>query len=75
MVAVATPECVLLLDFESSTELKFNQRIDVPNVVFITYIDIYIVTMSASDDDPSEATLSARLLYGAEEGSLQIKRF
>lgn len=73
MIALSTSEAVYLIDFEN--EIKFNTKIVTPNVVFIAYVDIYIVMMVASDEDSSEATLTCRMLYGAEEGSLSIKRF
>ena len=44
-------------------------------MVFICYMDIYIVMMVASDDNESECVLTCRLLYGAEEAALTIKRF
>lgn len=73
MIAFSTPEAVYLLNFEN--ELKFNYRMDMRNVVFIAYVDIYIVMMMASEDDSSEATLTCCMLYGQEEGSLSVKRF
>lgn len=73
MVAISTGTAVYLIDFEH--ELKFSSRIPQPNVVFIAYVDIYIVLMAASDDDDQEAHLSCRMLYGEEEGSIAIKRF
>jgi hypothetical protein len=57
-----------LLDFEN--EIKFNSKIDIQNVAFVTYVDIYIVMMIASEEESSEATITCRMLYGSEEGSL-----
>lgn len=73
MIAFSTSHAVYLIDFES--EFKFSTKIEAANVVFVSYVDIYIVMMMASDEDSSEATLTCRMLYGAEEGSLSIKRF
>lgn len=73
MLAFSTAEAVYLINFEN--EMKFNFKMDVRNVVFIAYVDIYIVMMMASEEDSSEATLTCCMLYGPEEGSLQIKRF
>lgn len=73
MIAFSTTEAVYLIDFEN--EFKFSTKIETPNVVFIAYVDIYIVMMMASDEDSSEATLTCRMLYGAEEGTITIKRF
>lgn len=73
MIAFSTSEAVYLIDFEN--EFKFSTKIEAENVVFITYVDIYIVLMMASDEDSSEAKLTCRMLYGAEEGSITIKRF
>ena len=74
MIAFSTAEAVYLIDFEN--EFKFSTKIETQNVVFITYVDIYIVLMMASDEDSSEATLTCRMLYGgAEEGTISIKRF
>lgn len=67
MIAFSTSEAVYLLNFEN--EIQFNYKIDMKNVVFIAYVDIYIVMMS-SEEDSSEATLTCCMLYGAEEGSL-----
>lgn len=73
MIALSTTEAVYLIDFEN--EVKYNMKIARPNVVFIAQVDIYIVMMVASDEDSSEATLTCRMLYGSDEGSLSIKRF
>ena len=73
LIAFSTSEAVYLVDFES--EFKFSTKIDTTNVVFISYVDIYIVLMQASDEDSSEAILTCRMLYGAEEGNISIKRF
>ena len=68
IIAFSTAEAVYLLDFEN--EIKFNSKIDIQNVVFVTYVDIYIVMMIASEEESSEATITCRMLYGSEEGSL-----
>jgi hypothetical protein len=73
MIAFSTGESVYLIDFEN--EFKFSTKIEEANVVFISYVDIYIVMMMASDEDSSEAELTCRMLYGAEEGTISIKRF
>ena len=43
LIAFSTSEAVYLVDFES--ECKFSTKIDTTNVVFISYVDIYIVLM------------------------------
>lgn len=43
LIAFSTSEAVYLVDFES--EFKFSTKIDTTNVVFISYVDIYIVLM------------------------------
>lgn len=53
MIAFSTGESVYLIDFES--EFKFSTKIEEAHVVFISYVDIYIVMMMASDEDSSEA--------------------
>lgn len=73
MIAFSTPEAVYLLNFEN--EMKFNYKIEMRNVVFIAYVDIYIVMMMSSEEDSSEAILTCCMLYGPEEGSLSVKRF
>ena len=45
MLAFSTNSCVYLIDYEN--EIRYNSKIDIPNVVFIEYIDIYIVLMQS----------------------------
>lgn len=74
MIAVSTQQAVYLIDYEN--EMKFSSRIDTSYVDFISLVDsIYIVTLSCSDEDDSEATLRCTMMFGGQEGELTIKRF
>ncbi len=68
MLAVSTTSYVWLIDFEN--EFKFNQRVDVGMVTYITYQDIYIVFMQSL---PDESVFTCRMMYGEEEGRLVVQ--
>lgn len=68
MLAVSTTSHVWLVDFEN--EFRFNQRVDVPMVTYIAYIDIYMVFMQSL---AGESVFSCRMMYGDEEGRLAVQ--
>jgi len=73
MIAVSTAECVLLFDYES--DLTVVTTLDVPNVVQIDFIELYIILLHESDDG-SQATMSCYQMDSTDpEGSITINQF
>lgn len=72
MIAVATDQAVHLFDYvsEGSDEIGLTlvRSMNVPNVSFITFIELYIVIMTESEEN-SEASIACYQLDGEEPDS------
>jgi len=73
MIAVSTAKGVHLFDYEEG--MQHVTTLNVRNVSYLTFIDVYIVMLVESEDS-SEATLLCYQIDGEEpEGSITIKQF
>lgn len=74
MMAVSTGSAVHMIDYEAET-LTYVTSLEVPNVSYLTFVDVYVVLMSESDDG-SECTIVCHQIDGAEpEGAITIKQW
>lgn len=74
MMAVSTGEAVHMLDYEGE-QLSYVTSLNVPNVCYLTFVDVYLVLMAESADG-SECTLVCHQIDGSEpEGSITIKQW
>ena len=73
MIAVSTAKGVHLFDYED--EMSHVTTLNVRNVSYLTFIDVYIVMLIESEDG-ADATLLCYQIDGEEpEGSITIKQF
>ena len=73
MIAISTSKGVHLFDYEE--DMSHVTTINVPNVSYLTFIDVYIVMLVESEDS-SQATLLCYQIDGEEpEGQITINQF
>ena len=73
MFAVSTETCVFIFNYEDGLELI--RTIEVPRVVQILFVDLYVVLVQESED-ATEATLLSHQIDGDEpEGQITVKQF